>query len=300
MPMELRWIVSTSASAMHAAAALLAGQRLTDERLADALAEETQRLGEFLTSHGIATSAFFEHVIPLSVRLDQPRALAEVLLTKLLGRDATSDAAALVGHLLALDDAFAQALPQALVELELRAEPLGQQWEARGPGLLAELARLTGPGLLVAEAEVILVQPVLGGAGAAHWLYNSVHIEAMLANPVPELPEVLRLGWLLARLNLDLPMFEGDLRRDRLREVGALAMMPAVLTAAEEVEWARLSESSLAAALAAWHLDAADPLVLLRWWETYLASRPPWDVALSALDRMLGEPGGAEPPDADV
>jgi hypothetical protein len=33
----------------------------------------------------------------------------------------------------------------------------------------------------------------------------------------------------------------------------------------------------------------ADPLdVVRRWWETYQEARPKWDVALTALDRMLG------------
>ncbi len=34
----------------------------------------------------------------------------------------------------------------------------------------------------------------LGGGGAAHIPYNNVHIEAVLTNPVPDLPEILRLG----------------------------------------------------------------------------------------------------------
>jgi hypothetical protein len=32
-------------------------------------------------------------------------------------------------------------------------------------------------------------------------------------------------------------------------------------------------------------LDLSD--VVLTWWATYVESRPPWHVALAALDRML-------------
>src|SRR5690606_23019649 len=99
----------------------------------------------------------------------------------------------------------------ALEELELRSAPLREQWEARGGGLLATLARLTTAGLVPEMADVILVHPVLGGGGAAHWQYNSVQFEAVLANPLAELPEVLRLGWLLAQLNFDLPLYEDHL-----------------------------------------------------------------------------------------
>ena len=152
---------------------------------------------------------------------------------------------------------------------------------------MAELATLTEDDLVVAAADVILVHPVQGGGGAAHWLYNSVRIEAVLANPLTELPEVVRLGWLLAQLNLDLPKFEGDLRRDRAAVIGPIAMIPPVLAAAAQVELARLDVPTLATALTAWRIDQVEPAALLDWWEAYLASRASWTVALGALDRML-------------
>ncbi len=146
---------------------------------------------------------------------------------------------------------------------------------------------LTEQDLVVSEADVILVQPALGGAGAAHWLYNSVRIEAVLANPIAELPEVVRLGWLLAQLHLDLPKFQGNLRLDRLLEIGPLAMIPPMLAAAQEVELARMDEPTLALALTAWNAAPIEPGKLLEWWDTYQSTNPPWTVALGALERML-------------
>ncbi len=107
--------------------------------------------------------------------------------------------------------------------------------------------------MVVESADVFLLQPVLGGGGRAYTLYNAVGIEAVLANPVPSLPEIARLGWLWTQLNLDLPTFQDQVGRDRLREIGPLATLPPLLAAAEEVELVRFNRETLAAALAAWH-----------------------------------------------
>ena len=100
-----------------------------------------------------------------------------------------------------------RAFPNLLDDLSLRLLPLREQWEVHGPLLLQNMARWTDPRVVVAEARIVLVHPALGGGGAAHIPFNNVHIEAVLTNPVPELPENLRLVWLLAQLSLDLPAF---------------------------------------------------------------------------------------------
>ncbi|MCE9525241.1 MAG: hypothetical protein K8R36_04220, partial [Planctomycetales bacterium] len=58
-----------------------------------------------------------------------------------------------------------------------------------------------------------------------------------------------------------------------------------------EVELLRDTPSTLTNALAAWQIapelrpDLAP--VVATWWQTYRDSRPPWGVALAALDEML-------------
>jgi hypothetical protein len=299
MAIELRWLVSTAASGLHAAAAMLQGATLIDPRLSAALAEPVDALRCDLEALGSEIDHAFQHLVPLSARIDSPVQLAEVTVAKLCGpNNPPGTAASLARRLIALDTSFQAALPGALRELEMRAEPLCGQWEARGPGLMAVVARLTDAELIVDGADVILVQPALGGAGGAYWLYNAVSIEAVLANPIAELPEVVRLGWLLAQLNLDLPKFQGNLHRDRLMQVGPLAMLPPVLAAAEEVELAQNSIETLTAALSAWRAPAVEPEKLVEWWDTYQSARPPWPVALGALDQMLNPespPGGVLP-----
>ena len=53
---------------------------------------------------------------------------------------------------------------------------------------------------MLPQCDVLLIHPALGGAGEAHLAYNSVRIEAVLANPNADLPEVVRLAWLIAQV----------------------------------------------------------------------------------------------------
>jgi hypothetical protein len=159
--------------------------------------------------------------------------------------------------------------------------------------LLIQFGRLTQCDLLVERADVLLVHPALGGGGAAHLAYNACRMEAVLANPHFQLPEVVRLAWLLAQLHNDLPLNQGNLSRDRVTTVGTLAAIPPVLMAAEEVELVRFDDATLRLALAAWHCgDVAIAATLANWWSVYQQDRPPWPIALAALDRMLASPPG--------
>jgi hypothetical protein len=110
---------------------------------------------------------------------------------------------------------------------------------------------------------------------------------------MPELPEILRIGWLLSQLNQDVPIFGERVHGDRLPLLAQLATLPPILQGAEVVELSSLSAGTLAAALSGWRIEVADPdqvaATLLNWWDTYQTSRPNWDVALAALDQMLGD-----------
>jgi hypothetical protein len=156
---------------------------------------------------------------------------------------------------------------------------------------LKRLFELTDGRLAADAADIVLVLPVLGGSGEAQLQNNSVRIEAVLANPHGQLPEVVRLGWMLGQLHLDLPLLSEGIQLDRLPHVAALAMIPPALAAAEHVELARLDEDTLALALDAWQVEipsTLDPLdILSRWWGAFDEAHPPFEVAFQALDRML-------------
>jgi hypothetical protein len=296
------------------------GWQLVDTRMGSALAEPVESLVRVLDGMSLARRDFWSHVIPLSATIDSNRQLAEVILRKLVGSSRLTQISTepLVGAMTDLERAAVRAVPELLDELQLRSGPLREQWEARGPGLLTLIGQKTDEQLIPASAQVVLVSPVLGGGGKAHLPYNSASLEAVLINPHPQLPEVLRLGWMLAQLNHDLPVHSELIHRRSLPWISQLAMLPPTLLAAEELELARFDPPTMQLAIRAWGIATAESIaagpaaaraeptpasqspaaladadlvsIVSAWWETYCASRTAWGVALAALDRMLESP----------
>jgi len=283
--LELRWLVSSSASALHAATCVFQGLQLVDAELAQKLAQPASTLHQVFMSIGN-----WEHVLPLSAGIESNRELAEVAIRKARGAAAVDTyrdrLAAAIGE---VERIFRNHFPKSVEEVALRGGPMREQWEARGPGLLRNLVDLTEPDLLVERADIVLLQPVVGGLGKAFLSYNTVHIEAVLANPISELPEVVRLAWHLAQLNLDLPRFTERVYKAWL--VSSVAMVPAVLQAAQYVELASFDKANLQRALKMWcpWMPVEElALTLLDWWNTYQESRPTFSIALQALEKMIG------------
>lgn len=289
--MQLQWTPSPHVSAIHTAWCVAhfpkCAARLTSEWPATAAALDG--LGEeFKTTRG----RYWEQMLSLASTADGSRELAERLCGR-LGQTMGTLPSRLAAALNQCRRQFESSFPKFASDIPLRAGPIRQMWEAHGVGLMRVLARQTGGDVLVEQATVLLVQPVLGGFGYAHLSANRIHWEAMLTHVDPQLPETLRIAWLLSQLDLDRPAFSDNINAHRLRAVAGLAMLPAILEAGQELELCRYCDESLASALRLWHcetlqLDAAKTLaVVSTWWETYQASRPAWPVALAALDQML-------------
>lgn len=288
MTAEAQWIASASASALYWAKCRLAHPE-RELRAAPEVAAAADALLRQLTLQNLDPHTFFAHALPLCVHAEPPRQLVDVVLKKLRGPAPTESSEPLAREISTLYRTFRQHAPGLVEELELRTGPLREQWEARGPGLLAALRRLTEPDIVPERAELILVRPVAGGGGQAYPPYNALLVEAVLANSVAELPEVARLGWLWAQLSFDLPKYHEPLGHLGIASAGRLALVPAVLAAAEEVELARLDAGSLALALDTWEAGPASPDLLLDWWTTYHESHAPWPVALAGLERLLAD-----------
>lgn len=163
-------------------------------------------------------------------------------------------------------------------ELRLRGGPIREQWDARGPGLMRQIGRLTEP-MIGARAAVALVAPVAGGHGHAFADAGLVTFEAVLTNPAAELPEVLRLAWLLAQLS----GVDGG-------EASRIALVAATLAGAEEVELATLKGPALERALGLWRVTEnpiSTAAALLPWWGEYRGSPTPWPMAVADLASRL-------------
>jgi hypothetical protein len=291
---KINWRTSFSASALHAAQAIALEAGVADEELLITLAPAASQLhaclGEWLQGQ---VARGWRTLVGLAAGIESNQALAETWLAKWGLRQATmtSRIVRLSGAIADVEAAMRLIQPKLLEQLSLRARPIQEQWLGYGQGLTAHLRRLTDPQWLVEEAEAILVHPVLGGGGYAFADANRFSIEALLTNPLSELPEVLRVAWLASQLQADLPRYTEGLGPFRAEPIVALAMLPVVLAAAEVMELSRCEEANIQLAIEHWQIaipqrDDVSSL-LLPWWETYLQTRPAWPIALKALDKML-------------
>lgn len=295
--MQLAWKPGPLNSALHAAFAIARDKKLVDPRLQGALAEPAAALQQEIAASGLPVGPFRRSLAGFATQFDAPRQIVERAVMKVFGQTTPGSLliAKIAAPLTAVVQAFQLACPNPAEALRLRERPLREQWESRGAGLLRQLALLTDERLIPEAATVVLVHPALGGGGEAHLAQNAVTIEAVLTNPLPDLPEVVRLGWLIAQLQCDLPAFADHVNAQRLPYVAAFALLPAVLHAAECVELVHNTPDLLTSAIEAWHLpklpdlNVADTAGLVtEWWRTYQQDRPAWPVAITALDRMFG------------
>jgi len=293
MPLQLRWIPSFSASAMHIAERLATGRILLDARLAELLAEPAMKLRQAAETCNLSLENFWRHLLPLAAQIENNRQLAQRVAVRLLGAQRVGDTLAFtIGSAISdLEAAYRLAVPDIDEQLRLRIGPLREMWEGRGPGLMILIGQRTEPELIVDAAEIIVVQPVTGGWGAPHLPYNSVSIEGVLTNPRPELPEVVRIAWMVAQLNCDLPAYSQNLLQLRVPYLTSLAMIPPVLTAAEEVELLRYDVPTIAAALEAWDIPVPDrqqaATILWQWFEVFRQGDSRWRTALEAMEQLF-------------
>jgi hypothetical protein len=291
--MELHWKASFSASCLHAVACAEGGFPAIDSELGQLTEVHAAALIGALAEYQLPVQRTLQALASLASSYDNNRRLVELTLTRLCGpgtrEQVISQLAAAIGT---LETSLLAARPEMVDELALRGKPLVEQWSARGPGLLRQAERLTDENFVASSAEIVLVQPWVGGYGRTDLKTNRVLFEAVLTNPHADLPEALRLGWLLAQLSADLPSYSEVISNDNLERVAALATLPVILTAAETVEWGTCDLSTIERCLECWQIETEGPQKLaeqlLRWWSAYQGGSTSWAVAWRALEALLG------------
>lgn len=291
--MNLRWIPHVTTSAIHAAEALWRGQTIVDEKLAEVIDAPARLLAQEIAARGVPEARFWRNLAGLAPTFDNARQAVKIAAYRAGGaRLDEPSIMAIAGPLLDMERAVDAAFPNLTEELALRGRVFREMWESRGPGMLSWMEKQFEQKILVPGADVLLVQPALGGDGKPNLVNNSVVIEAVLANPHQRLPEIVRLAWLLSQLNLDLPAYSENIHPDRLPHIAGFAMLPVTLQAAQEVELIQFDRETFDLALSAWRLkvpaDVDAPDLLSNWWLTYQESKPTLAIALQALDEMFG------------
>lgn len=291
--MEIRWKASFSASCLYATLCRFHGNAGVDLHLAEASEESILQLLAKLDECHFSPQLVLPELVAASSNFENNRQLVEVTLAKVFGAAGMKEVhvSTIEAAIGVLEASMLHARPQLADELAQRGRPLQEQWQARGPGLLQQVKRLTDETLLAPAAEVVLVTPWLGGGGMTHLKTNQVIFEGVLANPHEDLPETLRLGWLLAQLHADVPVYSEAIPADRLPLVANLAALPVILTAAETVEWGSCSEATIARALECWLIPKESPKktakLLWQWWQAYQDGSTSWLVAWRGLESLL-------------
>lgn len=268
-----------------------AGLAAADPSLAMALDPNGVALITEIADAGWPVDAVLGQLAGLAAEYDNNQELVTRALARLRIAAAGGPVVRVVGAINDIEAALRREQPQLVDELAVRGRPIREQWEARGPGLVGEVGRLTEPAAVPEAAEIVLVSPYAGGHGQAYSAVNRVVFEAVLVNPRPNLPEPVRLAWLLCQLNSDLPRYVEVVTAGRAAGVLSVAMIPPVLAAAESVELACCDEPTIAAAIEAWR--PAPPLPrdvaprLMSWWNAWVEVPASWPVAVAALEQLL-------------
>ncbi len=303
MMTRLRWLTGDRLTPIHAARSYATGIQGVDELATRQLAPAMNEFNSRLAAAEVDFSVFWQRLFFGVASGLSDSAACSLALTDAGCSPLAIDtlAGALTSQLADLRLAYAERYPKMVEQLTLRGRPLREQWDGFGAGLLNRIGKLTHPSFLPKSVTAILLSPYCGGVGGLDATASRLWIEAVLTNPCPEVPEVLRLVWLLSQLGLIEAMTSGteDSQGDpwvaptRLNRVAALAMLPLTLDAGSHLELIPPPPSSLpplfAKAAQTWRL-AVDELTLEKlasWWRQFQDLQTPPPVALKALDRML-------------
>ena len=289
--MKLVFKTDPDLSLLHAVSTVGLGLSTIDEKLTAAIRAPVQQINDRLDISELDTWQFW-HALVTAPTSDDPARVEHALLRAGCSELAIdSIAPAVLGRLTDARLAFRGRFPKLAEQLPLRAGPLRDLWDSSGPGLLREIGRRTIATLIPPKTTLLLVQPIRGGDGGLLDRSDTVWVEAVLAHPETTIPETLRIAWLVARKGIDRIESNRWVASDRLPHVAAMALVPIVLAAGEELGLTTSTDSQIDRALDLWHLDGAHAKLpvepLLRWWSQMRDDQLPLPVALKALDKML-------------
>ena len=304
MTLRLRWVTSPLASCLHAVAAIESNRAISDADWHRALAEPSRLWLDRLRESGIPIERFLQESVAATLESSSPdemvtRAIATISSHSHAPSIAPQHTAQLVDGLNSLVAAIMNAFPNLERELVLRIGPLREHWEARGPGLLRWLLRSTHGRSLDDFTSVLLVHPLHDGDVQPLYGHRALLVEALLVNPEPRLPEIVRLAWGFSRLisyaaedsATSSPESGAHLRRQGL--VNAFGLLPAALDTAEQVEICQAGPKAVELAMRTWHLpDIVKPGELWTWWQSHCEtsqgeSSLTWATSLAKLDALI-------------
>ncbi len=290
----IRWVADPELSAAHSAYVVATGAPCTDLKTEQLLVGPVTDINNRLLSSSIDVAVFWKHYLAgLLSGCEINAACAAALMSGGCSELQVEQIGKAISNQLSdARRAYTGRFPKLAEQLELRARPLREKWDAIGPGLLREVERQVWDnsppsGWWAQRLTGQLVQPMRGGDGGYAADDGKFWIEAMLTDVDPAVPEVLRVAWLITRIAIESHTGKKP-GEQSLATAWSLVSVPLVLTAAANLDLAPPDRLPIKRAMELWNRsDANIAETLANWWVNYKQSPTPLPVALKQLDQLL-------------
>ena len=292
--LKLRWEANPELSAAWATYVVATGIICTDEKTEQALVSAGKEINHRLVTASIDNRRFWTCFLDRSVAGDDADTSVAISLMKAGCSELQLEPTAkgIGSRLGEARHLFFQRFPKLEEQLPLRYAPLRERWETIGSGLLREVERQVWQNSpphdwWPATVTVSAVQPIAGGGGGLDPDSDSIWVEAMLADPDPIIPEVLRVVWLVTSLAIETHIRSRTGER-MMSNAWSLVSVPLVLSAASQLEMFPSGDLPIGRAVQMWHGASSETVQTLElWWREYAASTTPLPLALQALEASL-------------
>jgi hypothetical protein len=295
--LSIRWRGDTQLSAIHAAYVVASDAVCADRKTQQALVAPATEINNRLLSASVDVASFWQRLFAEYAFDSASQRAVEIALIAAGGSELQLEqtAAAISNRLGECRLAFQSRFPKLADQLELRIGPLKQRWNEVGSELLSTIANRIWDDQPPADwwpARVtgIAVQPMRGGDGDYDSDAVKFWIEALLNDADPDVPEVLRVAWLLTQLAIQIQM------REKSSETVSgmpwtLGSVPIVLSASVDAGITdRGDDQQIETALRLWRLgDGSTAGTLHEWWNQWQQNKSPMPLAVKGLDKMLGD-----------
>lgn len=288
---ELIWHYDQQVISARALVATLQNERLKHRDLEYGLQRLVDRWLEWLPPGANQTLA--KRLVPIAAQAEDFHHWAELCALELFGEDPEPET---VGRLDAVLSEAMEIVDEHVIPVDERAtlesSPLRDRWQRDARDYIQALIELTDESIVPEKAFIYLIPTLTGDIAKTHPVEDIIEVEVEQSIALTELPDVIRLGWLVAQLNMNTLSPELDLPEDKLDLLKKLALVPVALSASEAAGWAVCQERTIEQAAQTWlgkRKELTKPAIeaLDAWWEVYRERRPPWKSALTALHRML-------------
>lgn len=294
--LTIRWRNDPQLSAIHAAYVVATDAACADKKTHQVLVRPATEINHRLLSASLDVATFWERLFAEYAFDPGNTRACEIALIDAGCSELQLDqtASAISSFLGECRIAFQQRFPKLSEQLELRGKPMKENWSQIGTNLLSEIANQIWRGSppddwWPSKVDGLLVHPMRGGDGSFDAETGKFWVEAVVNAPDPDVPEVLRVAWLLTQIAIERQVREQSSESATGMPWG-LGAVPLVLDAAVKTSLISAGESAIHAALRLWRLgDEASAATIANWWQQWQSNASPMPIALKALGRMLAD-----------